>query len=50
MRGRSNAEAAIELGVGVETVKSYLRSATHKLGCHTRLEAVVAARRLGLSP
>ncbi|WP_371551884.1 LuxR C-terminal-related transcriptional regulator [Streptomyces sp. NBC_00554] len=48
--GRSNADAAIELGIGVETVKSYLRSATRKLGSRSRLEAVVAARRLGLLP
>ena len=48
--GRSNADAAIELGIGIETVKSYLRSATRKLGSRSRLEAVVAARRLGLLP
>ncbi|WP_371596972.1 response regulator transcription factor [Streptomyces sp. NBC_00564] len=48
--GRSNADAAIELGIGVETVKSYLHSATRKLGSRSRLEAVVAARRLGLLP
>jgi DNA-binding CsgD family transcriptional regulator len=48
--GRSNADAAIELGIGVETVKSYLRSAMRKLGSRSRLEAVVAARRLGLLP
>ena len=47
---RSNADAAIELGIGLETVKSYLRSATRKLGSRSRLEAVVAARRLGLLP
>jgi DNA-binding CsgD family transcriptional regulator len=48
--GHSNADAAIELGVGIETVKSYLRSATRKLGSHSRLKAVVVARRLGLLP
>ncbi|MBB5081488.1 helix-turn-helix transcriptional regulator [Nonomuraea endophytica] len=48
--GQSNTDAAAELGLSVETVKSYLRSATRKLGSRSRLEAVVAARRLGLLP
>ncbi|MDX3055504.1 LuxR C-terminal-related transcriptional regulator [Streptomyces sp. NE06-03E] len=48
--GATNASAAERLGLRPETVKSYLRSAMRKLGAHTRLEAVVAARRAGLLP
>ncbi|MFF6994403.1 response regulator transcription factor [Streptomyces sp. NPDC008313] len=48
--GTTNAAAAQRLGVRPETVKGYLRSAMRKLGAHTRLEAVVAARRAGLLP
>ncbi|NEW30987.1 response regulator transcription factor [Nocardia cyriacigeorgica] len=48
--GCSNQEAAQRLSVGPETVKSYLRSAMNKLDAHSRHEAVVTARRLGLIP
>lgn len=48
--GSTNAAAADRLGLRPETVKGYLRSAMRKLGAHTRLEAVVAARRAGLLP
>ncbi|MFD6431503.1 LuxR C-terminal-related transcriptional regulator [Streptomyces venezuelae] len=48
--GLTNATAAERLGLRPETVKGYLRSAMRKLGAHTRLEAVVAARRAGLLP
>ncbi|MEU0127754.1 MULTISPECIES: LuxR C-terminal-related transcriptional regulator [unclassified Streptomyces] len=48
--GATNGAAASRLGLRPETVKSYLRSAMRKLGAHTRLEAVVAARRAGLLP
>jgi DNA-binding NarL/FixJ family response regulator len=48
--GATNASAAVRLRLRPETVKSYLRSAMRKLGAHTRLEAVVAARRAGLLP
>jgi DNA-binding CsgD family transcriptional regulator len=48
--GATNAAAAARLRLQPETVKSYLRSAMRKLGAHTRLEAVVAARRAGLLP
>lgn len=48
--GATNAAVAGRLGVRPETVKGYLRSAMRKLGAHTRLEAVVAARRQGLLP
>ncbi|MFF0479220.1 LuxR C-terminal-related transcriptional regulator [Streptomyces sp. NPDC004284] len=48
--GATNATAAGRLGLRPETVKGYLRSAMRKLGAHTRLEAVVAARRAGVLP
>ncbi|MEU2241272.1 helix-turn-helix transcriptional regulator [Streptomyces sp. NPDC018338] len=48
--GATNASAASRLGLRPETVKGYLRSAMRKLGAHTRLEAVVAARRAGMLP
>nr|WP_037681666.1 LuxR C-terminal-related transcriptional regulator [Streptomyces albus] len=48
--GATNADAAERLGVRPETVKAYLRSAMRRLGAHSRLEAVVAARRAGLLP
>ncbi|MFF5563845.1 response regulator transcription factor [Streptomyces sp. NPDC012623] len=48
--GSTNAGAAEVLGLRPETVKGYLRAAMRKLGAHTRLEAVVAARRAGLLP
>ncbi|MGX1668720.1 response regulator transcription factor [Streptomyces sp. NPDC055400] len=48
--GATNAATAERLGLRPETVKGYLRAAMRKLGAHTRLEAVVAARRAGLLP
>ncbi|WP_328332944.1 MULTISPECIES: helix-turn-helix transcriptional regulator [unclassified Streptomyces] len=48
--GATNAAAGARLGLKPETVKGYLRSAMRKLGAHTRLEAVVTARRAGLLP
>jgi DNA-binding CsgD family transcriptional regulator len=48
--GCTNAETAQRLSLRPQTVKSYLRSAMTKLGAHTRHEAVVRARRLGLLP
>jgi len=48
--GCTNAEAAERLSLKPETVKSYLRSATTKLGAHTRHEAVAKARRGRLLP
>ncbi|WFB06855.1 LuxR C-terminal-related transcriptional regulator [Streptomyces sp. LX-29] len=48
--GETNAGAAERLGLRPETVKSYLRAAMRKLGAHTRLQAVVEARRAGLLP
>ncbi len=48
--GATNSAAATRLRLRPETVKSYLRSAMRKLDAHTRLEAVVVARRAGLLP
>ncbi|PBC85820.1 MULTISPECIES: helix-turn-helix transcriptional regulator [unclassified Streptomyces] len=48
--GATNAVAAERLGLRPETVKSYLRSGMRKLGAHTRLQAVIAARRAGALP
>jgi len=48
--GCTNAEAAKRLSLKPETVKSYLRSGTAKLGARTRHEAVAKARRARLLP
>lgn len=45
--GCGNAEIAKRLGLTVETIKSYLKSAMGKLGSHSRVEAVHRARRAG---
>ncbi|MBX5330061.1 helix-turn-helix transcriptional regulator [Rhodococcus fascians] len=46
--GCTNVEVAARLSIGAETVKSYLRSVMRKTDSHTRYEAVLACRRLGL--
>ncbi|WP_415974508.1 LuxR C-terminal-related transcriptional regulator [Rhodococcus sp. 077-4] len=48
--GCTNIEVAARLSIGAETVKSYLRSVMRKTDSHTRYEAVVACRRLGVLP
>lgn len=48
--GCTNAEAAQRLSLKPETVKSYLRSASTKLGTRTRHETVSKARRARLIP
>ncbi|TMR25313.1 GAF domain-containing protein [Nonomuraea turkmeniaca] len=48
--GCGNTETAGRLGIRPETVKSYLRNAMRKLGTHTRMETVIAARRQGFLP
>lgn len=48
--GCSYQETAERLGLKAVTVKSYLQNAMAKLSAHNRLEAVSAARRLGLIP
>jgi PAS domain S-box-containing protein len=46
--GLSTAEIARELMLSTETVRNHLRNAFRELGVHTRVEAIAAARRLGL--
>jgi DNA-binding NarL/FixJ family response regulator len=46
--GATNGEIARSLGVGIETVKTLLRRTFLKLGVHRRVQAVWAARELGL--
>ena len=47
-QGRSNAQIAIELSVGVETVRTHARSIYRKLGVQNRRElASLAQRRNG---
>lgn len=47
-RGLSNSEIAGELGIGEQTVKTYVRSAQEKLQTRNRVETVVVASRRGL--
>lgn len=42
-QGKANKEIARELGVSLETVKTYVRRILQKLGVHTRTEAAVRA-------
>ncbi|MEY5026762.1 MAG: hypothetical protein RLZZ244_2290 [Verrucomicrobiota bacterium] len=46
--GRSNKEIALDLGVGEESVKTYLRSLFHKLGVADRTQAAIEAIRRGI--
>jgi PAS domain S-box-containing protein len=48
--GLSTAEVASELTLSPETVRNHLRSVFRELRAHTRVEAIVAAHRLGCSP
>lgn len=48
--GHGNVEVGRRLGLTVQTVKSYLKSAMAKLDSHTRGEAVYRARVAGLLP
>jgi LuxR family transcriptional regulator, regulator of acetate metabolism len=46
--GRSTDEIATELGLRPTTVRNYIANLLAALGVHTRLQAVIAARRTGL--
>jgi PAS domain S-box-containing protein len=46
--GASTSEIAEKLTLSTETVRNHVRSLLSELQVHTRLEAIVAARRLGL--
>lgn len=41
-------EIAVRLGRSEATVRNHIRAVLRKLGCHSQLEAVATARRLGL--
>jgi len=47
-RGRSYAQAAIELGVSAHTVGTHVKHAYRKLDVHSAAAAVLQAVRLGL--
>jgi DNA-binding NarL/FixJ family response regulator len=46
--GRSTAEIAAALGLTETTVRNYVANLLAALGAHTRLQAVIAARKAGL--
>ncbi len=46
--GLSTADVARELTLSPETVRNHLRSVFRELGVHNRVEAIVAAQRIGL--
>ncbi len=46
--GQAPAAVAQSMGIRLTTVRSHIASVFHKLGAHRLLEAVTAARRLGL--
>jgi PAS domain S-box-containing protein len=48
-QGRTTTQIAAELHLSHETVRNHIRRLMHRLGAHTRLEAVVLARRAELT-
>lgn len=46
--GRATREIATLLSISIPTVRNHIEHLLHKLNCHSRLEAVAAARRLNL--
>lgn len=47
LRGRTNKEIAIQLGIGEKTVKHYMTVLMQKLNVRNRLEVIIAAQKLG---
>jgi two-component system NarL family response regulator len=47
-QGLNTREIAGRLGVAVETTRNHIRALLRRLGVHSRLEAVIVARRQGL--
>jgi DNA-binding CsgD family transcriptional regulator len=47
-RGRTYAQAAVELGMSAHTVATHVRNTYRKLDAHTAAAAVMQAVRLGL--
>jgi DNA-binding NarL/FixJ family response regulator len=48
--GLSSRSVAAKLGISYTTVRTHIRSLGSKLGVHSKLEAIVKARELGLVP
>lgn len=46
--GKSTAQIAAELGLSRTTVRNYVANLLTALGVHSRLQAVVAARKAGI--
>jgi len=46
--GHSTGEIATELGLSKATVRNYIADVLNALGVHSRLQAVIAARKAGL--
>ena len=46
--GLSSRSVAAKLGISYTTVRTHIRSLGSKLGVHSKLEAIVKARELGL--
>lgn len=48
--GRDTPDIATELGISRHTVRNHIRNLRHKLGAHTKLDAVVKGIRMGILP
>lgn len=46
--GLGSGAIARRLGLSLPTVRNHIAAVLHRLGCHSQLEAVAAARRRGL--
>lgn len=47
-QGQATSRIAASLSISITTVRNHIEHLLQKLGCHSRLEAVVAARKQGL--